>query len=67
MKPQTMWFIQGRWPTQGGGEKHFLYAGGYSTRRDTIWHHCRDFGGTWTHRRAKGDRAMKCKVTPCRS
>lgn len=54
-KPIVMWFIVG---TYG------FYIGGSFTRKNAIEQHCRELWQTWEYCKKKGDRVIKCKVTP---
>lgn len=49
------WFIAGRFG---------LYYGSFPTRREAITEHCRALGIDWQTACKKGDRAIKCRVTP---
>lgn len=69
-RSEIMWFIEGTW---GHGSRPFLYYGGRSTRKDAVLDHAKALkpdGQTieesWAACRARGDRPVKCRVTPCR-
>lgn len=64
-----MWFIQGHW----SNGNPFFYCGGHLTRRDAIKEHGRLAAQrsetpeqAWARLKRRGERAVKCRVTPLR-
>jgi hypothetical protein len=54
MKTDIRWVIVG---------VHGLYTGQWFTRKEAIFHHCRDLNKSWEYCKKKGDRTVKATIT----